>query len=115
MTRQAEAGDGSDAALLALYARGDQAAACGAPPASAPRVFRLARRMLGDGTEAEDVTQEAMLRLWRLAPDWEAGRGAVATWLYRVTSNLCLDRLRRRRETSGGEAPEVADEAPGAP
>ena len=52
----------------------------------APRVFRLARRMLGDGAEAEDVTQEAMLRLWRLAPDWQAGRGALATWLYRVTA-----------------------------
>jgi RNA polymerase sigma-70 factor (ECF subfamily) len=70
--------------------------------------------MLGDGTEAEDVAQEAMLRLWRLAPDWQDGRGAIATWLYRVTANLCLDRLRRRRETSVDALPEVADEAPGA-
>ena len=114
MTRQAEAGDGSDAALLALYARGDQAAARTLVARHAPRVFRLARRMLGDGTEAEDVTQEAMLRLWRLAPDWQDGRGAVSTWLYRVTANLCLDRLRRRRETSVDVLPEVADEAPGA-
>ena len=70
--------------------------------------------MLGDGTEAEDVTQEAMLRLWRLAPDWQEGRGAVATWLYRVTANLCLDRLRRRRETSADAVPELADDAPDA-
>ena len=112
MARQAEAGDESDAALLGRYARGDQAAARTLTARHAPRVFRLARRMLGHRAEAEDVTQEAMLRLWRLAPDWEAGRGAVSTWLYRVTSNLCLDRLRRRRETTVDAVPEVADDAP---
>ena len=69
--------------------------------------------MLADPTEAEDVAQETMLRLWRMAPDWRPGEAALATWLYRVASNLCLDRLRRRRET-GGEAPETADEAPSA-
>jgi len=100
MARQAEARDESDAGLLRAYADGDQAAARTLTARHAPRVFRLARRMLGDGTEAEDVTQEAMLRLWRQAPDWQEGRGALGTWLYRVTANLCLDRLRRRRETS---------------
>jgi RNA polymerase sigma-70 factor, ECF subfamily len=114
MARRAEAGDESDAGLLRRYAGGDQAAARTLTARHAPRVFRLARRMLGDGTEAEDVTQETMLRLWRLAPDWEEGRAALATWLYRVAANLCLDRLRRRRETSAEAVPELADEAPGA-
>lgn len=113
MARQAEARDESDAGLLRAYADGDQAAARTLTARHAPRVFRLARRMLGDGTEAEDVTQEAMLRLWRQAPDWQEGRGALGTWLYRVTANLCLDRLRRRRETSIDAVPEVADAAPG--
>ena len=56
--------------------------------------------MLGDAAEAEDVTQETMLRLWRIAPDWQADRAALGTWLYRVASNLCIDRLRRRRASS---------------
>ena len=53
------------------------------------------------------------LRLWRAAPDWEE-RAALGTWLYRVASNLCIDRLRRRRALTGVELPEIADEAPGA-
>jgi RNA polymerase sigma-70 factor (ECF subfamily) len=68
--------------------------------------------MLGDAAEAEDVTQEAMLRLWRIAPRWE-DRAAVATWLYRVASNLCLDRLRARRRLSDDAVPEQADESAG--
>jgi len=109
--------DLSDAALLVLYAEGDQAAARTLTARHAPRVFALARRMLGETAEAEDVTQETMLRLWKIAPDWEADRAALATWLYRVASNLCIDRLRRRRQPGrapGGDAiPEVADERPG--
>ena len=67
--------------------------------------------MLGERDEAQDVTQEALLRLWRIAPDWRQGEAKVTTWLYRVTANLCTDRLRRRR---GGvpdieDVPEMAD------
>ena len=107
----------SDASLLALYAAGDQAAARALTARHAPRVFALARRMLGEVAEAEDVTQETMLRLWKIAPDWQADRAALSTWLYRVASNLCIDRLRRRghpgRELGGDAVPEVADESPG--
>jgi RNA polymerase sigma factor (sigma-70 family) len=102
----------ADAELVARYAAGDQSAARALTERHAPRVFALARRMLRDTAEAEDVTQEAMLRLWKIAPGWE-DRAAVGTWLYRVASNLCIDRLRRRRPLSGEPVPEVADEAPG--
>ena len=94
--------DASDAGLLALYAAGDQSAARTLTARHAPRVFALARRMLGEVAEAEDVTQETMLRLWKIAPDWQADRAALGTWLYRVASNLCIDRLRRRRTLGGG-------------
>ncbi len=104
----------TDGELLSGYVAGDQAAARTLTLRHAPRVFALARRMLGDATEAEDVTQETMLRLWRMAPDWEEGRAALGTWLYRVASNLCVDRLRRRREVGSDAVPEIADDAPGA-
>lgn len=103
----------ADAELVARYAAGDQSAARALTERHAPRVFALARRMLGEAAEAEDVAQETMLRLWRIAPDWE-DRAAVGTWLYRVASNLCIDRLRKRRPLSPGPVPEVEDEAPGA-
>jgi RNA polymerase sigma-70 factor (ECF subfamily) len=103
----------ADAELVARYAAGDQQAARRLTLRHAPRVHALARRMLGDGSEAEDVTQETMLRLWRTAPDWD-DRAALGTWLYRVASNLCIDRLRRRRELASAALPEPVDEAPGA-
>lgn len=86
-----------DAALMARYATGDRAAARLLAERLTPAVFRVAVRMLGDRAEAEDVAQEAMLRLWRAAPGWRAGEAKVSTWLYRVAVNLCTDRLRRRR------------------
>ena len=102
----------ADAALLARYAAGDAAAARRLADRHLPRVLSFARRMLGDAAEAEDVAQEAMLRLWRIAPRWRAGEARISTWLYRVTANLCTDRLRRRRP--GAEMPDLADPAPGA-
>lgn len=86
-----------DDTLLVLFANGDRAAARDLTLRLTPRAMALAHRMLGDRAEAEDVTQEAMLKLWKMAPDWEPGRGQVSTWLYRVTSNLCTDRLRSRK------------------
>ncbi|MXU63841.1 RNA polymerase sigma factor [Oceanomicrobium pacificus] len=91
--------DGStdeDAALLVRYASGDHEAARLLLARLTPMLLSLAQRMLGDRAEAEDVVQEAMLKLWRQAPDWQPGRARVSTWAYRVAANLCTDRLRRR-------------------
>ena len=89
--------DDPDAALLARYADGDAVAARLLTVQLSPRVFGHAFRVLGDGAEAEDVTQEALMRLWKIAPDWRTGEAKVSTWLYRVVANLCTDRLRKRR------------------
>jgi RNA polymerase sigma-70 factor (ECF subfamily) len=105
----------SDEALLAAYAQGDRAAALALTHRVLPRVLGQAQRMLGDAAEAEDVAQEAMLRLWRIAPDWEADRARVTTWLYRVVANLCTDRLRKTGRGVALEAvPEPQDDTPGA-
>lgn len=87
--------DASDEALLVAYGNGDNAAASALVMRLTPRVLGYAARVLGDRAEAEDVVQEAMLRLWRIAPDWRQGEAKVTTWLYRVTVNLCTDRLRK--------------------
>lgn len=104
----------SDDALLARFATGDRAAAQILTLRLTPIALAHAYRILGDQAEAEDVTQEALLRLWRLAKDWETGRAKVTTWLYRVVSNLCVDRLRKRRPVDLDNLPDPADDAPGA-
>ena len=86
-----------NAALLVRYAEGDEAAARLLTAQLSPRAFGHAFRVLGDGAEAEDVTQEALMRLWKIAPQWRTGEAKVSTWLYRVVANLCTDRLRKRR------------------
>ncbi len=110
------AGPVPDDALLVLYANGDPGAARELAGRLVPRITGYAARLLGgDRAEAEDVAQEAMLRLWRMAPDWRQGEAQVATWLYRVVANLCTDRLRRRARRPAvtlDEAPEVADPGP---
>jgi len=78
-------------------------------------LHRVAYRMIGDATEAEDLAQEALLRLWRDAAKWQVGHAGTGAWLRRVVVNLCLDRLRRRRFSSDEEVPERADEALPAP
>jgi len=103
----------TDDALLARYAQGDAAAARALLDRLAPRVLRLARRLLQDQAEAEDVTQEAMLRLWQIAPDWQAGGAKPSTWLHRVTVNLATDRLRRRRGVALDAIEEPDDPTPG--
>jgi RNA polymerase sigma factor (sigma-70 family) len=104
----------SDDALLVAYGNGDRAAAAALTARLTPRVLGYAARMLGgDRAEAEDVAQEAMLRLWKIAPHWRQGEAKVSTWLFRVASNLCTDRLRRRRSTGLDTIGEPVDEAPG--
>lgn len=111
-------GDTSDEALMVLYANGDRHAALALTQRVTPRVLAYAARLLsGDRAEAEDVAQETMLRLWRVAPEWRQGETKVTTWAYRVATNLCIDRQRsrgRKRQMALEDAPEVADGAPGA-
>lgn len=106
--------DESDEALLARIAAGEAAAERAIVARKLPRILGLAVRMLADREEAEDVSQEAFIRIWRQAPRWRSGEARFDTWLHTVVLNLCRDRLRRRRETTVAEPPEVADPAPGA-
>ncbi|WP_424833159.1 RNA polymerase sigma factor [Ruegeria sp.] len=101
----------SDDVLLGRFADGDALAARLLTDRLGPRSYSVALRMLGNRAEAEDITQEAMMRLWQMAPDWVSGQAQVSTWLYRVTLNLCVDLRRKKRPGRLEDAPEVADDS----
>lgn len=61
------------------------------------RVFGLALSMVGDAGLAEDISQEALVRVWKHAPVYDDRRGAVSTWVFSITRNLAIDSLRVRR------------------
>ncbi|MBC7479483.1 MAG: RNA polymerase sigma factor [Pseudorhodobacter sp.] len=105
----------SDDTLLVLYANGDREASRLLTARLAPRIFGYAMRLLADRAEAEDVAQEAMLRLWKVAPHWRRGEAQVSTWTYRVATNLCTDLRRarmRRPAVTLDDAPELSATAP---
>jgi RNA polymerase sigma-70 factor (ECF subfamily) len=102
--------DVSDEALLVLYANGEASAARALTLRLTPKVFGHAFRVLGDRAEAEDVAQEALIRLWKQATDWRQGEAKVTTWLYRVVANLCTDRLRKSRGVALDAIPEPEDD-----
>src|SRR5688500_10003598 len=105
------AGVADDDTLMARVAVRDADAFRALAERHGPLPYRIAWRMTGDAAEAEDLAQEALLRLWDKAPQWRAGGSGVGAWLTRVAMNLSLDRLRRRRFASGEPVPELADEA----
>jgi RNA polymerase sigma-70 factor (ECF subfamily) len=102
-----------EAALLARVAAGEEGAFRGLLNRHLPSVLGVARRMLRDDAEAEDVAQEALLRLWRNAAGLELGHNGVRPWLRRVVANLCIDRVRARRNTTVTDAVPEEIEAPG--
>lgn len=101
-----------DAELVARVGRGDRAAAQTLMVRHLPKMLALARRMLSDRTEAEDVVQESFLKLWTNAANWRPGQAKFETWLYRVTLNLCYDRLRKKPAVGLEEAADVVDAGP---
>lgn len=101
-----------DEDLLRRVAQGEVVAIQAMVTRKLPRLLSLATRMLGDPVEAEDVAQEAMLRVWKQAPKWKPGQARFDTWLHRVGMNLCYDRLRRQREKPVDTLPDMVDEGP---
>lgn len=75
-------------------------------------LYRVARRMLTDTHEAEDVVQECFARLWQNAPRWKPSGAGLIGWLHRVTMNLCFDRKRRVQVLVTPSVPDRADQTP---
>lgn len=103
----------SDEELMLLAGHGDERAFARLLERHLPRSLATARRLLAGGSEAEDLVQEACLRLWRKAPQWRQGGASVSTWLYRVLLNLAIDARRRtRRLTDDAPLAALADPSP---
>lgn len=105
--------EASDDELVARVAQGDEAACRLLVDRHLTRMISLARRMLGSQADAEEVAQEVFLRVWTHASRWEPGRAQFRTWLHRVATNLCLDRLRRHTTDDIDSIPEPESDEPG--
>lgn len=104
--------DREDEALLVRVAAHDPAAFRLLVDRHMPALILLARRLLRDEAEAEDVAQEALLRLWRQGQGLEVGPAGVGPWLKRVVSNLAIDKLRVRGRFDVTDEPPEQPQAP---
>ncbi len=103
----------SDAELLHAIGRSDMAAFGVLLDRYLEHVQMLARRMLGDAGEAEDLAQEVFLKIWKNPDRWQPGRAQFKTWLSRVAANACIDNLRRKKPDELEGEDEPVDPAPG--
>ena len=99
--------------LMARAAQGDERAFRDLSRRHAGGAYRLARRVLANDALAEDIVQEAFLRVWVNAPRWRP-QAAFRTWLYRIVVNLCLNARRRPSDLPLDAAGDPADPADGA-
>ena len=81
-----------DRALVALARVGDEPAFAELVERHGAMVYNLALRLLNNSHEAEDMAQEAFVRAWQALPGFR-GEAAFSTWIYRITTNLCYNRL----------------------
>ena len=100
----------SDEDLMQRIAQGNEPAFRLLARRHAAAAIRLARRVTGNHADAEEIVQEALLRVWVNAPRWRP-LAAFRTWFYRVVVNLCLSRRRRAPFVALDEIAEPVDPA----
>lgn len=104
-----------DEMLLERIASGERPAFALLVERHTQRYYRLAYRCVFQQAEAEDIVQEAFLKLWQQPGLWRKERGArFTTWFYRLVVNLCHDHNKRKRPVPLPEDWDGADSAPGA-
>jgi RNA polymerase sigma-70 factor (ECF subfamily) len=90
----------SDSELMHRIGNGDTDAFKRLMTNQGPRLIRLAYGMLGQMDEAEDIAQEALISLWRIAPKWQS-KATIAAYLRTVVTRQAIDVLRRRKFQAG--------------
>jgi RNA polymerase sigma-70 factor (ECF subfamily) len=108
------AADLNDDGLLAHIADGDRRAFAQLMDRHIDRAQALARRVLNNRSDAEDVVQDAFLKVWQKAGQWQPGRAQFSTWLYRVVVNRCLDLKRKPTNAALDQVAEQSDDRPDA-
>jgi RNA polymerase sigma-70 factor (ECF subfamily) len=108
------AAENSDDALLSQIAAGDRRAFSQLMDRHIDRAHGLARRVLGNKSDAEDVVQDAFMKVWQKAGQWQPGRAQFSTWLYRVVVNRCLDLKRKPVNAALDNVAEQSDDRPDA-
>jgi RNA polymerase sigma-70 factor (ECF subfamily) len=101
-----------DERLMAQVAGGDRSAFDALAQRHLGRALRTARRLLTNQSDAEEIVQEAMLRVWMHARRWQPERARFTTWLYQIVTNLAIDRLRKPTMAPLEAAGDPADPAP---
>jgi RNA polymerase sigma-70 factor, ECF subfamily len=101
--------------LLSRVARGDEAAFSDLYDLVAPRVHAVVLRVLRDPAQAEEVTQEVLVELWRLAPRFDDRRGSVAAWASTVAHRRAVDRVRSTQSARDRDQREIDAGTVGAP
>lgn len=100
------ADSGEEAALSELYDRYSRL------------IFGAGMRYLGDRGQAEDLTQDVFMAVWRSAGSFDPARASFATWVFRITRNRATDLIRRRRArvrtVDDASAPEAREKDPSA-
>ncbi len=74
------------------------------------KVYALALRLVNDREEAADLAQEAFVKAWQGLASFQ-GESSFATWVYRLTTNLCIDYLRKQKRREGVEPAVSLDDA----
>jgi RNA polymerase sigma-70 factor (ECF subfamily) len=91
-------------ALMARVAAGDRAAFRLVYERTAGKLFASVRRILGNQTAAEDAVQEAYVRIWRRAGDFEASIASPIAWMTTIARHAAIDTLRRGAERVSASA-----------
>jgi RNA polymerase sigma-70 factor (ECF subfamily) len=106
--------DPTDEELMARVQQRDQEAFTRLLDRHLAGLQRFLQRFTGNPADADELTQEAMLRIWSHARRWQPDRVKFSTWLYRIARNLAVDRHRQRRDTSSEEIEAIVDTTPDA-
>jgi RNA polymerase sigma-70 factor (ECF subfamily) len=102
--------DKSDAELLRHIQEGSQHAFAVLVQRHTRRFYALACRTLGNRDEAEDIVQDAFIKLWQKPDAWQPDRNSqFTTWFYRIVLNQCLDELKRKKPLPLYEEFDLAD------